>query len=215
MTRTAYITTAAYAGQLSNEQTGHDDQAAALAAVEAFHRAGFHHASVMAYDGRGKYTRQGDVHTRAPRKGDRIVGVDVSTAERFTGTVFGNYSAGGRERYQINEVRRGDGYGPSVAGERVVTFEQYDATAVPGIHYDPAALNLDLRPLVATTITINGRTGDGAWKLTASMPIGELRGVPVDELEAADFGGVKGATYLVELRNADDQVIKALEVVAG
>lgn len=223
MTRTAYITTAAYAGQLSSERTEHADRAAAFAAVLAFHRAGFHYASIMGYDGRGKYTRQGDVHTRAPRVDDRIVGEDTTNGERVTGTVTGQLSAdnprfGFRAEYVITDVHSGYGDGPSVEGDRIVHFEQYDAAAVPGIHYDPAALNLDLRPrlpLWVTTSAYNPATR--GWEVIERESIDVLAGLPLEETEltAEDFGGVKGATYLVEIRNADDQVIKAIEVVAG
>lgn len=135
--------TARYAGQATDESDFYRTQEDVEVGVAELHDTGWHHVTVYEWVGE-QFAGTWEVvrfSTRAPRVGDRIVG--FTDGRQYAGLVTIVTTDGyGKTVYRIIT---GD---PDQHTDSLVTFVEFDATAVPGRDYDPAAL--DLREPAAT-----------------------------------------------------------------
>lgn len=134
-----YIVQGRHAGSQSTTLSEHDDELEALNGMKQALSSGLHHASISD-TGTNPWTVV-EQRTRRPRLGDWITGLDEDGV-RFTGRVV----AIDFTDYQLADVFSGyRSDGAPAGGERLVTFEQFDVDAVPGIHYQPDDLRQGAR----------------------------------------------------------------------
>lgn len=134
-----------YAGATTHDCSGWRDcstRTGADAVALELLNSGFHLVTIVEYDA-GLYTPVSE-WARRPRVGDRITGFDSVSGQRCTGRVVElvdlDPAADVETHYRLDDVRDGYGDGRRVDGDRVVRFEQFDATAVAGVDFDPAAV---------------------------------------------------------------------------